>query len=294
MGVAQATGSIIRNGTTANPDTVEAERRERASLRRLAVGEQRKRSSRIAEALCAGSFALRYLPRLDLSASGDRMTSAELWLGLPNRRRGLVSIAPILRGLDRKALRSRMLSFMIRAAVSELGTWPPSWRIAIPVPGQTLGDGAVCEIVLDALHDTGISAEQIDLLIDETELVEGGSAMRQEVVVLREQGIGITLEGFGAIFGSLALLPRLPLTGLRLDRRLAHATVSDGYADEMTFIGAAVEIARRFDARVAIDGIETELELEGARRLGLDQVQGPWVGPAMPAEVIRARIRQSN
>lgn len=289
MSVAQTAGSVICNGTITNPDSAETERRERASLRRLAASEQRKRASRIADALNAGNFVLRYLPRLDLLASGDSMTSVELWLGLPNRRRGVVSIAPILRNLDRKALRYEMLRFMLHVAATELTTWPSSWRIAVPVPGQMLDDGTVCKVFLDALRDTGVGRDQIDLLIDEAELVEGGSALRQEVVALREQGIGVTLEGFGAIFGSLALLSHLPLTGLKFDRRLAHATASNGGADEITLIRATVEIARRFDVRITIDGIETKLELERVRQLGVDQVQGPWVGPPMAAETIRAQ-----
>lgn len=294
MSVLQTTDPVDFHGAETNPDPAEAERRERASLRRLAAGEQRKRASRVADALRDGSLVLRYLPRLDLSASGDRMASAELWLGLPNRRRGLIPIAPILRNLDRQTLRYEMLRFTLQAAAAEVATWPPAWRIAVPVPGRTLGDGAVCQVVLNALDDAGVGRDRLDLLVDEAELVGGGTTLHQELVSLRERGIGVALEGFGAIFGSLALLPRLPLTGLKLDRRLAHVTANVECADEITLIRASVEIARRFDVKVTIDGVESEVELECIRQLGVDQAQGPWVGPAMPAETIRARSREAS
>lgn len=293
LSVLQTTGLVLCDKATTKSDISEAERKERAALRRLAAGEQRKRASRISDALRDGGFALRYLPRLDLGED-DRIVSAELWLGLPNRRRGFVSVAPILRNLDRESLRSEMLRFTLQAAAAEVATWPAIWRIAVPVPGRTLGDGMVCQAVLNALREAGIGKDRLDVLIDEAELVEGGSGLHQQVVALREQGLGVTLEGFGAIFGSLALLPRLPLTGLKLDRRLAHAAASGDHADEITLIRASVEIARRFEVAVTIDGIETELELQRVRELGVDQAQGPWIGPAMPAETMRARIRRAG
>ncbi|MDD2877084.1 MAG: EAL domain-containing protein [Acidiphilium sp.] len=272
-----------------------ADRRVRASLRRLAAGEQRKRSMRLSEALRDDAFCLRYLPRQRLGGAGqgaaDRIEGAELWVGLPNRRRGLVSVAPLLRDLDQPLVRQEMLRFTLDAAAAEVAIWPERWRIAVPVPGRTLADGAVCDVLAAALRQAGIGDGRVDLQIDESELVEGGAALHHAIGTLRDRGIGVILEGFGAIFGSLALLPRLPLTGLKLDRRLAHAGAPEDVADEITLIRASVEIAHRLGVAVTIDGIETEAEMQRIRHLGVDLVQGPWIGPAMSAEAIRARAR---
>lgn len=304
--------SVIDSGGYQESDAVVAEtsstttdRRTRASLRRLVAGEQRKRAMRLTEALRDDAFCLRFLPRQRLAPAGtatadagpaesDRIEGAELWLGLPNRRRGLVSVTPLLRDLDRPVLREDMLRFTLDAAAAEVAIWPTHWRIAVPVPSRILVDGGVCDIVLAALAQAGVGAERIDLQIDESELVEGGMALHHAIGALREHGIGVSLEGFGAIFGSLALLPRLPLTGLKLDRRLAHATMPGDAVDETILIRAAVEIAHRQGVLVTIDGVETAAETERIRGLGVDLVQGPWIGPAMPAEAIRARARVSG
>ena len=269
----------------------ESERRERASLRRLEAGEQRKRAARLAEALRNDSFVLRYLPRLDLASPGDGFVSAELWLGLPNRRRGLMPVAPLLRGIDRAPLRHEMLCHTLRIAAEELACGPPRWQISVPMSGQALADGLIGEVALQTLDPLGIEPHRIDILIDEAELVIGGDLLQQQIASLREAGIGVTLEGFGNAFGGLALLSRLPFTGLKLDRRLAHALVNDPAGPDVVLIRAAIDIARRYDVLVSIDGIETETELQKARELGIGQAQGPWVGPALPADVMRARLR---
>lgn len=275
------------------------ERRSRAALHRIAAGEQRKRATRIAEALHDGSFCLRYLPRLRLGAAGQTpaglLEGAELWIGLPNRKRGLVAVAPFLRGLERQGPRADMLRFSLAAATAEVATWPGTWRVAVPVTGRTLTDGAVLDAVLEALDTASIAPWRIELQIDETELIDGGTPLNHTIGDLRAAGLGVTLDGFGATFGGLALLSRLPLSGLKLDRRLARVgEPDDDAADEATLIRASAEIAHRHGLTVTIDGIETEAELQRARRLGVDFVQGPWIGAAMPAETLRVRARSQG
>lgn len=306
LSVMESSGCLAPASARGETDPVLSDRRVRATLRRLAAGEQRKRACRIADALRDGSFCTRYVPRLRLrpeepelsdpeyAEQGDRIEVAELWVGLPNRRRGMVAAAPLLRNLDRKALREDMLRFTLSAAVAEVATWPESWRVAVPVPGRTMADGAVCDMALELLADMEIAPSRLDVQIDESELVEAGTLLHQRIAALREAGIGVVLEGFGAAFGSLALLPRLPLTGLKLDRRLVHAVIADNQADDITLIRAAVEIAHRVGVAVTVDGIETKAEMQRSRSLGVDLAQGPWIGPPSPAEAMRARGRRAS
>ncbi|OYV86629.1 MAG: diguanylate phosphodiesterase, partial [Acidiphilium sp. 21-68-69] len=74
------------------------------------------------------------------------------------------------------------------------------------------------------------------------------------------------------------------------DRRLVRALVADPAGPDVVLIRAAIDIARRFDVTVLLDGVETETELQKARELGVAEVQGPWIGPAMAAEMLRARL----
>ncbi len=274
------------------------DRRTLAGLRRLEAIEQRKRAAWLTKALRGDLFSLRYLPRLQLGGSSgeaaDRVEGAELWLGLPNRRRGLISVAPLLRDLENPALYAEMLRFTLDAAAVAVQLWPLDCRVAVPLPSRALADHVVCDTLLAALGREGFGQGRIDLLIDESELIDGGMAQHHAMASLREYGVGVILEGFGAVFGSLALLSRLPLTGLKLDRRLAHMMTPEDASNDATLIRASVEIAHRLGIPVTIDGVETEMEVNRARALEIDLVQGPWVGPAMSAEAIRARTRSSE
>lgn len=271
---------------------IENDRRELDRLRRIEAGDLRNRADRLAESLRNNDFELRYLPRLDLDAGNVRLAGAELWLGLPNRRRGLVPVAPLLRGLDRPALHNNILRFTLHAAALDVAHWLPNWQVAVPVASRTLEDGMTCAVALEVLDNMAVAHDRIDLLIDESDLVEGGSGMHQQIVALREQGFCVTLGSFGAVFGCLALLSRLPFSGVKLDRRLVHAVADDPCAVEATLLRAVVKVARRGEVLVVADGIETELELRQMREFGIGRAQGPWIGPAMPAAALRERISE--
>ncbi|HEX7391144.1 MAG TPA: EAL domain-containing protein [Acidiphilium sp.] len=285
-------------------------RRNRAVLRRIAAGEQRKRATRIADALHDGSFCLRYLPRLRLAPAGTgsadtapagHLDGAELWIGLPNRKRGLIAVTSVLRDLNRQEPRADVLRFGLEAATAEVATWPETWRIAVPVTGRTLADGTVLDAALHALDAARVAPGRLDLQIDETELIESGAPFNPALGDLRSAGLGVTLDGFGATFGSLALLSRLPLSGLKLDRRFVRATAPDDGAPDSGAISdtailarAAIETARLQGLTVTIDGIETETELRRMHCFGADCIQGPWIGAPMQAETLRARARAQS
>ncbi len=281
-----------------DPQAGLTDQRNRVSLKRQEASEQKNHAVWLTKALREKLFYLRYFPRMRLGGSGgeeaDRIEGAELWLGLPNRRRGLVSVGRLLGNLQKPGLSGEMLRYTLDAAAADIRLWPADWRIAVPLPSRTLANAAVLDMLLTAFGREGLGEGRVDVQINESELVEGGMVRHHAIASMRESGVGVILEGFGATFGSLALLSRLQLTGLKLDRRLAHTMRSDGAPDEMTLIRASMDTAHHLGIPVTIDGIETEAEMQQIRAMGVDLVQGPWVGPAMPAAAIRVRARNSG
>ncbi|MCW8309525.1 EAL domain-containing protein [Acidiphilium sp. PA] len=274
------------------------DQRTRASLRRQAALEQKHLAVCLTKALRENLFCVRYLPRMRLDRSGaeefDRIEGAELWLGLPNKRQRMISVGPLLRILERSTLSAEVLRYALDAAAADVRLWPADWRVAVPLPSRTLADAATLDWLLKAFGREGLGDGRLDLQIDEAELVEGGMTRHHAVASLRECGVGVTLDRFGAKFGALALLSRLPFAGLKLDRRLARPMRPDGDPDDTALISASMDIGRHLGISVTIDGAESDAEVRQIRALGCDLVQGPWVGRAMPAAAIRVRAGNST
>jgi EAL domain-containing protein (putative c-di-GMP-specific phosphodiesterase class I) len=87
---------------------------------------------------------------------------------------------------------------------------------------------------------------------------------------LRLLNVGISLDDFGSGHTSIALMRRLPLTEIKLDRSL----IQSGSADALRTLRSAADRARELGLRVVAEGIETHAHLELARDLGCDRAQG--------------------
>ena len=100
---------------------------------------------------------------------------------------------------------------------------------------------------------------------------ESGSP-RSTLEALRELGVKLLIDDFGTGYSSLALLKRLPLDVIKIDRSFVAGV---GAEDEDTAIVAAiVEIARSLGLQVVAEGVEGAVQLERLRELGCHAVQG--------------------
>lgn len=93
------------------------------------------------------------------------------------------------------------------------------------------------------------------------------------LLALRDAGVGVVLDNFGAAGLSLAALRDLPLTGLKLDRSL----VADLGRDDRLVV-ATLRLATRLGLACTAVGVETPEQLEAARALGVDRAQGHLLG----------------
>ncbi|WP_162238266.1 EAL domain-containing protein [Agromyces sp. Leaf222] len=95
-------------------------------------------------------------------------------------------------------------------------------------------------------------------------------------------GIGVSVDDFGSGFTSLEALERMPFTEVKIDRSLMRRP--DPEADVLAL--AAVAVARRREAVVVAEGIETAQDVDRAKAWGCDRGQGFFFSPAVPADEV--------
>jgi diguanylate cyclase (GGDEF)-like protein len=110
---------------------------------------------------------------------------------------------------------------------------------------------------------------------------------RSTLAMLRSLGVGIVVDGFGRAGMSLTALRQLPVTAVKLDRALAADLGTDD-----TMPATMVSLCRMLGLRCLVDGIETQAQLDAARALGVDAVQGFLIGrPVADDDVLGALNR---
>jgi EAL domain-containing protein (putative c-di-GMP-specific phosphodiesterase class I)/GGDEF domain-containing protein len=160
-------------------------------------------------------------------------------------------------------------------------------------PEQLTGEG-FASTILQALDRSDVDPAALTVEVPATAAFEDTAAGRTALEALRAGGVGVVLDHFGATGLSIGALRDLPLTGVKLDRSL---TAELGADDRL--VVATVRLATRLGLTCTAVGIETQAQLDAARSLGLDTVQGHLLGrpeaehedddrPAVGAEVVRA------
>ena len=78
-----------------------------------------------------------------------------------------------------------------------------------------------------ALHARKVAPERVKLEITETAIMTNAAVARATLDQLRDDGMQIVLDDFGAGHSSLAYLHRLPIAGLKIDRSFIERLATD-------------------------------------------------------------------
>ena len=102
-------------------------------------------------------------------------------------------------------------------------------------------------------------------------------------------GVRIAIDDFGIGYSSLARLRRLPVDTLKVDRSFVMGLGRHEEDDEI--VRAIVALAKSIGLAVVVEGVEDEVQLAGARRLGCDAGQGfLWSRPVPALEAFELAI----
>ena len=98
---------------------------------------------------------------------------------------------------------------------------------------------------------------------------------------IRRKGVLLAIDDFGSGYSNLRYILDLEPEIVKLDRQLIVGLRSGTRQEKL--IRAIVDLCHRMDSRVIAEGIETLVELDAVRALGVDYAQGYLLGrPANP------------
>ena len=122
------------------------------------------------------------------------------------------------------------------------------------------------------------------LEVTETTAITDFGRSQETIRALRDLGLVVSVDDFGAGFTSLAYLSSLAVDELKLDRSFIHGLVSAPNARNEALVRATIELAHALGLRVVAEGIEDEECFELLTRLGSDLAQGYLISRPRPAD----------
>ena len=128
-----------------------------------------------------------------------------------------------------------------------------------------------CKIILDFVKENNLNPGDLGLEITETAELEDRERAAKYFEKLKEHGIPLALDDFGAGYSSLSYLRDLPISLVKLDKDFSR-TVSE--EDTQELVRFVVTICNNMDLGMLAEGIETIEQQETFEKLGCQNGQG--------------------
>jgi EAL domain-containing protein (putative c-di-GMP-specific phosphodiesterase class I) len=210
-----------------------------------------------------------------------RTKGYELLLRLEDGQQPTPGPAEFLPAAERTDLVLEIDRWVLGQAVDTLAEHPdPRLRFNVNISGRTLEDEDFGDFVLDRLAAVGVAPGRLGFEITETAAVTNLDAARGLSHRLRAAGCRITLDDFGAGFGSFVHLKHLPITGLKIDGEFIRGI--DSSTKDAVLVTGIVEIARGLGLTAVAEWVERPTQVDVLTRLGVQVAQGFHLGRPRP------------
>ncbi|MCC9596180.1 bifunctional diguanylate cyclase/phosphodiesterase [Rubrivivax sp. JA1055] len=242
---------------------------------------RRRLGAELRDALAADALVLHFQPLMD--AASGRIVGYEALARWPHAERGWVPPASFIPLAEQTGLIEDLGAWVLRAACREAARWPAPLSVAVNLsPAQFRRDGGIAEVVAEALRDSGLAPERLELEITESLLMARTEPVLRALRELRGLGVSIAMDDFGTGYSSLAHLWRFPLDRVKLDREFTHSLADD--AKVGVIVGSVVSMAHALGMHVTAEGVETEAQRQALAAHGCDVLQGFLLGRPQPAD----------
>ena len=226
-------------------------------------------------------FSLVYQPQV--AFADGRLRGFEALLRWQHPSVGDVPPGLFLPLLEEARLISRLASWIYAQGAAQRRDWQecfdPALVLGISLSRVQFAMPNLAEELGRVIASQGLDPAQLEVEVAETSLMVNNDVALKQLHRLRELGVRIALDDFGAGDCSLRLLRDLPIDTLKLDRHLV-ARLPGSQADA-ALVRCVIDLCRQYSISVIAEGVETREQAHWLQANGCEYVQGFLVARPM-------------
>ena len=162
--------------------------------------------------------------------------------------------------------------------------WPAEVKLSFNLSALQLCSPGSAKAILRSLKAAGLTPERLQVEVTETALLADFERARVNLTDLRNAGVTIVLDDFGAGYASIGYLRELRFDQIKLDGGLV--TAAQHSADGERLLQAVIGLCEILGVATIAEHVESEALLALVKNLGCTGGQGFWLMPPLAAAKI--------
>ncbi|MCO7516758.1 EAL domain-containing protein [Pseudomonas guariconensis] len=232
--------------------------------------------TRLDQALAKGQFELFFQPVVDSQAPG-RVLHYKVVSRLHIEHDETLAAGRFLPWLERFGWMPRLDLLVLEKVLGHLQGHDQA--LALNLSAATLADDKALRRVYELLGQNAALGPRLTFEIGEEQLPEQ-DFLEHLTRRLRSLGFGLALQRFGGRFSMIGNLAHLGLAYLKIDG--SYIRNIDREQHKRLFIEAIQRAAHSIDLPLIAERVESEGEVQVLREMGVQGIQGQWVGEPAP------------
>ena len=243
------------------------------------LGDERHRrfvERELRAAMLMDELELHYQPVF--MADGHTVKSHEALVRWQHKVRGMIAPGEFIGIAEQSELIDKLGEWVLRRACLDL----PKLRgsVAVNVSPAQLRRGEFAHSFATIVAETGTDPRRLIVEVTETVPMTGKGQEQENLRALRQMGVRIAIDDFGAGHASLQYLRGFAFDIIKIDRSYV-SNIAHNRIDAM-IVSAICDIARSLPVEVIAEGIETQEQLAMLQRAGCTGFQGFLLGRPQP------------
>ncbi|MEO8685624.1 MAG: bifunctional diguanylate cyclase/phosphodiesterase [Devosia sp.] len=243
------------------------------------LGDERHRrfvERELRAALLMDELELHYQPVF--MADGRTVKSYEALVRWQHKVRGMIAPGEFIHIAEQSELIDKLGEWVLRRACIDLPMLGVS--VAVNVSPAQLRRGEFARSFAAIVAETGTDPRQLIVEVTETVPMTGKGREQENLEALRQMGVRIAIDDFGAGHASLQYLRGFAFDIIKIDRSYVSNIVHNRI--DAMIVSAICDIARSLPVEVIAEGVETPEQLAMLQRAGCTGFQGFLLGRPQP------------
>lgn len=245
--------------------------------------EHLKRERLLRRALENNELRLYYQPQVEIGSR--KIVGMEALLRWDSPELGLISPADFIPLAEDTGLIVPIGAWVLQVACAQAKSWLDTGlrtRVAVNLSARQFQREALAETVMQALRQSGLPPDLLELEITESILMENVETAIATLKQLSQLGVRFSMDDFGTGYSSLSYLQRFPIDVLKIDQSFVRDI--PGNANDAAIVSAIIAMASQLGLEIVAEGVETGEQLDFMQDRSCHCVQGYYFSRPIPPD----------